>query len=61
MSSTVSSESAPKSSIKEASGVTCSALTPSFSTIIDFTAEDPEVVRQGKGWQEVENWLTLVG
>ncbi len=30
------------------------------STIIDFTAEEPQVVRQGKGWQEVENWLTLV-
>ena len=30
------------------------------STIIDFTTEDPQVVRQGKGWQEVENWLTLV-
>ena len=31
------------------------------STIIDFTTEEPQVVRQGKGWQEVENWLTLVG
>ncbi|MGK7897745.1 MAG: L-threonylcarbamoyladenylate synthase [Xenococcus sp. (in: cyanobacteria)] len=30
------------------------------STIIDFTTEDPQVVRQGKGWQEVENWLTFV-
>lgn len=30
------------------------------STILDFTTEDPQVVRQGKGWQEVENWLTLV-
>ncbi len=30
------------------------------STIIDFTTEEPQVVRQGKGWQEVENWLTLV-
>ncbi len=30
------------------------------STIIDFTSEEPQVVRQGKGWQEVENWLTLV-
>ena len=30
------------------------------STIIDFTTEDPQLVRQGKGWQEVENWLTLV-
>lgn len=30
------------------------------STIIDFTSEDPQVVRQGKGWQEVENWLTYV-
>lgn len=31
------------------------------STILDFTMEEPQVVRQGKGWQEVENWLTLVG
>ena len=31
------------------------------STIIDFTTEEPQVVRQAKGWQEVENWLTLVG
>ena len=30
------------------------------STILDFTSEEPQVVRQGKGWQEVENWLTLV-
>ena len=30
------------------------------STILDFTSDQPEVVRQGKGWQEVENWLTLV-
>ncbi len=30
------------------------------STILDFTTEEPQVVRQGKGWQEVENWLTLV-
>ncbi len=27
------------------------------STILDFTMEEPQVVRQGKGWQEVENWL----
>ena len=30
------------------------------STILDFTSEEPQVVRQGKGWQEVENWLILV-
>ena len=30
------------------------------STILDFTSEEPQVVRQGKGWQEVENWLTFV-
>ena len=30
------------------------------STILDFTTEEPQVVRQGKGWQEVENWLTFV-
>jgi tRNA threonylcarbamoyl adenosine modification protein (Sua5/YciO/YrdC/YwlC family) len=27
------------------------------STIVDFTAEQPAIVRQGLGWQEVTNWL----
>ena len=30
------------------------------STILDFTNDKPEVVRQGLGWQEVENWLDFV-
>ena len=30
------------------------------STILDFTTDEPEVVRQGLGWQEVENWLQVV-
>jgi tRNA threonylcarbamoyl adenosine modification protein (Sua5/YciO/YrdC/YwlC family) len=39
------------------------SIDPGFqvSTIIDFTTEEPFVVRQGLGWQEVENWLTFVG
>lgn len=30
------------------------------STILDFTEKEPQVVRQGLGWQEVENWLDFV-
>lgn len=30
------------------------------STILDFTNKEPQVVRQGLGWQEVENWLDFV-
>jgi tRNA threonylcarbamoyl adenosine modification protein (Sua5/YciO/YrdC/YwlC family) len=30
------------------------------STILDFTSDQPEVVRQGLGWQKVENWLNIV-
>jgi tRNA threonylcarbamoyl adenosine modification protein (Sua5/YciO/YrdC/YwlC family) len=30
------------------------------STILDFTTDEPEVVRQGLGWHEVENWLNVV-
>ncbi len=30
------------------------------STILDFTEEEPVVVRKGSGWQEVENWLSYV-
>ena len=30
------------------------------STILDFTSEEPNVVRKGLGWQEVENWLDIV-
>lgn len=37
-------------------------IDPGFkvSTILDFTTDKPEVVRQGLGWQEVENWLEVV-
>lgn len=37
-------------------------IDPGFevSTILDFTGDEPEVVRQGLGWQEVENWINLV-
>jgi tRNA threonylcarbamoyl adenosine modification protein (Sua5/YciO/YrdC/YwlC family) len=30
------------------------------STILDFTSDEPEVVRQGLGWQKVEKWLNVV-
>ncbi|VEP14462.1 conserved hypothetical protein [Hyella patelloides LEGE 07179] len=30
------------------------------STILDFTTEEPELVRQGLGWQEAQEWLTFV-
>lgn len=30
------------------------------STILDFTADEPEVVRQGLGWKKVEKWLNVV-
>ena len=38
------------------------SVDPGFnvSTILDFTTDNPEVVRQGLGWQEVENWLDFV-
>ena len=38
-------------------------IEPGFkvSTIIDFTTEEPEIVRQGLGYQEVTNWLNVVG
>ncbi|MDJ0568127.1 MAG: L-threonylcarbamoyladenylate synthase [Pleurocapsa sp. MO_192.B19] len=38
------------------------SIDPGFkvSTILDFTTDEPEVVRQGLGWQEVENWLNVV-
>lgn len=37
-------------------------IDPGFkvSTILDFTNDQPQVVRQGLGWQEVENWLDFV-
>ena len=37
-------------------------IDPGFkvSTILDFTTNEPEVVRKGLGWQEVENWLDFV-
>ncbi len=30
------------------------------STILNFATDEPEVIRQGLGWQEVENWLNVV-
>ena len=38
------------------------SIDPGFevSTILNFTTDEPEVVRQGLGWQEVENWLDFV-
>ncbi len=30
------------------------------STIIDFTTENPELVRQGLGWQAAQEWLDFV-
>lgn len=38
------------------------SIDPGFkvSTILDFTTDEPQVVRQGLGWQEVENWLNVV-
>jgi tRNA threonylcarbamoyl adenosine modification protein (Sua5/YciO/YrdC/YwlC family) len=30
------------------------------STILDFTTDEPEVVRQGLGWKKVEKWLNVV-
>ncbi|MEL6442097.1 MAG: L-threonylcarbamoyladenylate synthase [Cyanobacteria bacterium J06621_8] len=37
-------------------------IDPGFkvSTILDFTTDEPEVVRQGLGWKEVEKWLNVV-
>jgi tRNA threonylcarbamoyl adenosine modification protein (Sua5/YciO/YrdC/YwlC family) len=37
-------------------------IDPGFnvSTILDFTTNEPELVRKGLGWQEVENWLDFV-
>jgi tRNA threonylcarbamoyl adenosine modification protein (Sua5/YciO/YrdC/YwlC family) len=29
------------------------------STILDFTTEQPQVVRQGLGWEELQNWLNF--
>ncbi len=37
-------------------------IDPGFnvSTILNFATDEPEVIRQGLGWQEVENWLNVV-
>ena len=29
------------------------------STILDFTKDEPVVVREGLGWEEVQNWLSV--
>jgi tRNA threonylcarbamoyl adenosine modification protein (Sua5/YciO/YrdC/YwlC family) len=31
------------------------------STILDFTSEEPIVVRKGLGWEELQNWLVITG
>ena len=38
------------------------SIDPGFkvSTILDFTTDEPELVRKGLGWQEVENWIDFV-
>ena len=38
------------------------SIDPGFkvSTILDFTTDEAKVVRQGLGWQEVENWINFV-
>jgi tRNA threonylcarbamoyl adenosine modification protein (Sua5/YciO/YrdC/YwlC family) len=35
-------------------------LTYDVSTILDLTQDEPEVIRQGLGWAELENWLPTV-
>lgn len=30
------------------------------STILDFTEEEPKLIRKGLGWQEVESWIDIV-
>ena len=30
------------------------------STILDFTTDEPSLVRKGLGWQEAQEWLTFV-
>ncbi|MFM7475294.1 MAG: threonylcarbamoyl-AMP synthase, partial [Microcystis aeruginosa] len=27
------------------------------STIVDFTSDQPDIVRQGLGWPELQQWL----
>jgi len=27
------------------------------STIVDFTGDQPDIVRQGLGWPELQQWL----
>ncbi len=36
-------------------------LEPGFevSTILDMTSDEPVVIRQGLGWDELQNWITL--
>ena len=30
------------------------------STILDFTSNEPALIRKGLGWEELENWIDLV-
>lgn len=38
-------------------------VNPGFdvSTIIDMTENDPVILRQGLGWEELQNWMALTG
>src|SRR3970040_2326787 len=55
-SSTVSSESAPRSSTNDASGVTSSSSTPSCSTMMLFTLSETAIQSLQFGW-----WLVVGG
>ncbi|MGK7958437.1 MAG: L-threonylcarbamoyladenylate synthase [Crocosphaera sp.] len=37
------------------------SLEPGFdvSTILDMTSDPPSIMRQGLGWEELQNWITL--
>ncbi|MDJ0509467.1 MAG: L-threonylcarbamoyladenylate synthase [Crocosphaera sp.] len=37
------------------------SLEPGFdvSTILDMTSDPPSIIRQGLGWEELQNWVTL--
>ncbi len=37
------------------------SLEPGFdvSTIVDMTSDPPSIIRQGLGWEELQNWVTI--
>src|ERR1043166_9122230 len=55
--STMSSESAPKSSMNDASGVTCSGLTPSCSTMMSLTFSSIDLSAIKFGWVAAQGLL----